>query len=248
MSGCRAPELAGGKLKDVSRVMRGDIECELAAALSNPEAPGQQGPESHAKIMEAFRTAQVTMNGILHEKLSFWTQLPRALAGVAHRSEDVAVSVARDALRTFDGLSGEETAAVAAGAEMRSECSESFLMELIKFKRMPINEVDIEGKHAVVTRTSAHLPFGPIRVSLCNRMKVFIDQCNRWGDDCIDSFLKHLETRRGPTAVPAALEFDPTQSWWTFSCVSGPRPEAARVSVEATRTTIMNASCWAPCT
>eukprot|EP00959_Pyramimonas_sp_CCMP1952_P460744 9480400-Pyramimonas_sp.AAC.1 len=228
LSGCRAPELAAGKLRDVMEVLWGDIEVDLAGVLSS-HGSSSSGPTSQARIMEAFRAAQVAMNGILYEKLSFWTQLPWMLAGVAHQSEGVAVRIACDALRLFDDLAGEDDSvhhritlkllgpgssfvedlrALAAGTRTRRECSNTFLLELARWKLIPVNETSIEGKHASVTSRSCHIPFGPIRVSLSNRMALFTDGYYRWGEPWVDSFLEHFEMCRGPTAVPGILQFD----------------------------------------
>ena len=228
LSGCRASELAAGKLHDVMKELWGNVEVDLANVLCSDELASHDH-SSQSRIMEAFRASQVAMNGILYEKLAFWTQLPWVLAGVAHKDEEVAVRIARDALQTFDGLSGEsdsvhhritlkllgpgsgfagELRAFAAGAATRRECSNSFLIELAKFKFMPVNETAIEGKHAAVTNRSCHIPFGPIRVSLSNRMARFTDGYNREGESWVDSFLVDFEKCRGTSAVPTVLNFD----------------------------------------
>ena len=97
MRGCRAPELARGKLQEAL----GTIADETAASLLLRLDP-TTNPDERFAVINDFESAKMFAHAILEQKLDFLKHLPWALMGVAHWSPAEARAAAKVCVELFD--------------------------------------------------------------------------------------------------------------------------------------------------
>eukprot|EP00971_Amphidinium_carterae_P350630 6491656-Amphidinium_carterae.3 len=179
LQGKRAPELAAGMVPQmlVEAVDMVVWDLLLAGAALSPD---------QLSVLMADKTAALGHLRLqLSVKLDFWRRVPWVLCGVAHWSETVARSCARDAVaaiskqakESFDVVTQrwaapplwDDLQSFASGMAF-SDTSQFFQEEIAALFFTPVNETCIEAKHARATKAvSSATNAGAVTVSLANR-------------------------------------------------------------------------------
>lgn len=170
-SGCRAPELATGKLV-------AHVEELASMATTEVVLTALQGIREDSEGIRDFLMRQwhvglgVILVG-LSEKLTFWSELPHALVGLASFEEPIVRSTAASCISKFAQVDTilhhplsrlfcdpeqengffTELKAVADGATIAS-CSEVFQLWCQRMRFWTVLETPIEEKHARLNRTT----------------------------------------------------------------------------------------------
>jgi hypothetical protein len=125
LRGKRAPEMAAGQL---FAVLQQICDAKLQDVLVSC-SQAYLTPDQTASILQDFEFGKAQLRRALQQKLSFWSNLPWLLCGLAHFDEDVARDCARQAVALFDAAPPSSHHRVASrvlghGLDLRREVDE----------------------------------------------------------------------------------------------------------------------------
>ena len=167
-SGCRAPEVATGKLQSYMQEVADMASTEVMLHAFH----GVEG-ELREELTRQWHVGIGVILVGLSEKLAYWAELPHALVGVAAFDESVARATATLCLAKFphvaaslhhplsrlfcdpaqEGGFHSELKAVASGASRTSQ-SEAFQLWSMRMRFWTVLETPIEEKHARLNRVT----------------------------------------------------------------------------------------------
>ena len=164
--GCRAPEIAAGKLVSHTQEVADMVSTEVMLHAFN----GVDESMREELTRQWHLGCGVIIVG-MNEKLAFWSELPHALVGLASFDDSVVRATARSCLAKFPYVASSlhhplsrlfldpahevgfhsETKAVADGASISAQ-SEAFKLWVFRMRFWTLLETPIEEKHARLSR------------------------------------------------------------------------------------------------
>ena len=102
----------------------------------------------------------------------------------------------------------------------RAECGAAFLLEIAKFKFMPVVETTIEEKHSRVAISAGKHSIGPVQVSLANRLPL-LERSLAQSPSSLTTLLDSLGHTRALSKIPALFDFEAHPSLKPFRTARG---------------------------